>query len=55
MANYTHAQIALDQAMGRTLEVNGITIEEALKGHATRQSVLGDNLPKPDLPQGVIR
>lgn len=55
MANFTHAQIALDQAMGRTLEINGVTIQEALSGHTVRQSVLSDNLPKPDLPRGVSR
>ena len=30
MANYTHARIAFDLAMGRTLEVNHISMEEAL-------------------------
>jgi outer membrane protein TolC len=55
MANYTHAQIALDQAMGRTLEINGVTIKEAMTGRAERQSVLGDNLPQPDLPRGVVK
>lgn len=33
MANYTHAQIALDQALGRTLEVNRISLTEAMAGH----------------------
>jgi outer membrane protein len=55
MANYTHAQISLDQAMGRTLEVNGVTIEEAMTGRAARQSMLGDNLPRPELPRGGVR
>lgn len=32
MANFTHAQIAMDQSLGRTLEVNNISLEEALKG-----------------------
>jgi outer membrane protein TolC len=32
LANYTHAQIALDQALGRTLEVNHISLEEAMMG-----------------------
>jgi outer membrane protein TolC len=35
MANYTHAQIALDQAMGRTLETNHISLEEAMAGHVS--------------------
>ncbi len=34
MANFTHARIALDQSLGRTLEVNGVSVEDALKGHA---------------------
>ena len=34
MANFTHARISLDQSLGRTLEVNGISVEDALKGHA---------------------
>jgi outer membrane protein TolC len=33
LANYTHAQIALDQALGRTLEVNHISLDEAMMGH----------------------
>lgn len=44
MANYTHARIALDQALGATLEVNHISIEEAMRGHLAHQSAL---------PQGV--
>jgi outer membrane protein len=32
MANYTHAQIQLDQALGRTLEVNHISFDEAMAG-----------------------
>jgi len=32
IANYTHAKISFDQVLGRTLEVNHITIEEALSG-----------------------
>lgn len=32
MANYTHARIAFDQALGRTLEANHISVEEARAG-----------------------
>jgi outer membrane protein len=32
LANYTHARISFDQALGRTLEVNNISIGDALKG-----------------------
>jgi outer membrane protein TolC len=45
MANYTHARIAYDQALGRTLEVNGVIVEEAMKGQVARESKLPANLP----------
>ncbi len=45
MANYTHARIALDQALGRTLEVNHISIEEAQSGHVSWPSTLPPGLP----------
>ncbi len=32
MANYSHARISFDQAIGRTLEINGVSVEEAMKG-----------------------
>jgi outer membrane protein len=38
MANYTHAQIAFDEAVGQTLEVNHISMEEAAAGRVTRES-----------------
>lgn len=46
MANYTHARIALDQALGRTLEVNNVSLVEATDGEVSRQSVLPVELPK---------
>ena len=48
MANYTHARIALDQAVGRTLEVNGVTVDEALAGRVSHTSTLPETLPKGD-------
>jgi outer membrane protein TolC len=45
MANYTHAQISLDQAVGTTLEVNHISLGEALEGQLARPSELPANLP----------
>jgi outer membrane protein len=45
MANYTHARISLDQALGNTLEVNNISLDEALKGQLARDSVLPASLP----------
>ena len=52
MANYTHARIAFDQALGRTLEVNHVSIDEALKGQISRPSTLPPDLPQPDAPKG---
>lgn len=34
MANYSHARIALDQALGRTLEVNHVSLAEAIAGRS---------------------
>jgi outer membrane protein TolC len=48
MANYTHARVALDQALGTTLEVNGISLDEAITGRVARPSALPANLPEPD-------
>ncbi|HEX5229499.1 MAG TPA: TolC family protein [Bryobacteraceae bacterium] len=45
MANYTHARISLDQALGRTLEANNISIDEAMHGRLSRESALPGNLP----------
>ncbi|HWF08067.1 MAG TPA: TolC family protein [Bryobacteraceae bacterium] len=38
MANYSHARIALDQATGRTLEVNHVALDEAISGHVKAPS-----------------
>jgi outer membrane protein len=46
MANYTHAKIAFDLAMGRTLDVNHISMQEAIAGHVGRESVIPDPLPE---------
>jgi outer membrane protein len=45
MANYTHAQIAFDQAVGRTMEVNRISIEEAKAGKVARPSSIPEGRP----------
>jgi outer membrane protein len=50
MANYTHARIALDQALGTTLDVNGVSIAEALEGRVSQPSALPVDLPKEDRP-----
>lgn len=46
LANYTHARIALDQALGRTLEANNISVDEAVAGNISRVSRLPDKLPE---------
>jgi outer membrane protein TolC len=46
MANYTHARIAFDEALGQTLDVNHISMAEAAKGQVARASVV---------PEGVAR
>jgi outer membrane protein TolC len=45
LANYTHARIAYDQAMGTTLETNNVSIEEAKEGRISRTSTLPATLP----------
>jgi outer membrane protein TolC len=39
MANYTHAKVAFDLAMGTTLETNNISMAEAAAGRVARQSI----------------
>ena len=45
MANYTHAKIAFDMAMGRTLDVNHISMQEAAAGRVARESAIPESLP----------
>jgi outer membrane protein TolC len=45
LANFSHARIGLDQAMGRTLEANNISFDEALAGTISRPSQLPATLP----------
>jgi outer membrane protein TolC len=45
LANYSHARLAFDQALGRTLDVNQISVAEARTGHLARESRLPANLP----------
>jgi outer membrane protein TolC len=46
MANYSHARIALDQALGTTLQTNSISVGDALAGKIPRESRLPANLPQ---------
>ena len=45
MANYTHARIAFDFAVGQTLEVNHVSMDEAISGSVARESTLPAVLP----------
>jgi outer membrane protein TolC len=45
LANYSHARIGLDVALGRTLEANNISFDEALAGTISRPSQLPATLP----------
>jgi outer membrane protein len=45
LANYTHARISYDQAMGTTLETNNVSIDEAMAGRISRPSTLPASLP----------
>jgi len=45
MANYTHAKIAFDEAVGQTLETNRISLQEAAAGRVARLSSIPDNVP----------
>ena len=40
MANYTHAKIAFDQAVGQTLDINNISMQEAVAGQVARESMI---------------
>jgi outer membrane protein TolC len=46
MANYTHARIAFDEAIGQTLDVNHISMQEATTGQVGRHSVLPEQVVK---------
>lgn len=45
LANYSHARIAFDVSMGTTLDVNHVSIQEALAGRSSYRSVLPEKLP----------
>lgn len=50
MANFSHARVAFDQALGTTLESNNISLNEALAGRISRPSILPNNLPAGEKP-----
>lgn len=43
MANYTHARIAFDQAVGQTLDVNHVLMAEATSGRVAWKSAIPDS------------
>jgi len=47
MANYTHAKVAFDEAVGQTLDVNNISMDEAASGHVARESVIPESVTEP--------
>jgi outer membrane protein len=53
MANYTHAKIGFDQALGRTMEVNHIDMDEAIQGRVQRESFIPANVPDAKKPEGA--
>lgn len=46
IANFTHARIAYDDALGKTLEANNVVVSDALKGRVATISSLPAELPK---------
>jgi outer membrane protein len=40
MANYSHARIAFEQALGNTLETHNVSLDEALSGRVARPSAI---------------
>lgn len=46
MANYTHAKIAFDEAIGQTLDVNHISMQEAEAGRVARESEIPASAPE---------
>lgn len=46
MANYTHAKIAFDEALGQTMDANGISMKEVVAGRVERESSIPANVPQ---------
>jgi outer membrane protein len=44
-ATYVHARVSFDQALGRTLAANHVSIDEALKGQVSKESTIPAVLP----------
>lgn len=54
MANYTHARVAFDQAVGQTLEANGVSMDEAVSGRVARQSHIPETPPSPEAAASAV-
>jgi outer membrane protein TolC len=46
MANYTHAKIAFDEALGQTMDANGISMKEVVAGRVERESSIPASVPQ---------
>ncbi len=46
LVTYSNARVALDQTLGTTLQVNHISVDEAMKGQIARPSTLPATLPQ---------
>lgn len=53
MANYTHALISYEQALGVTLDIYNVSVGEALQGKVSKSSNLPDNLPARPVAGGL--
>jgi outer membrane protein len=47
LANYSHARVSLDQALGATLKTNHVSVAEATKGLVAQPSAIPANPPEP--------
>ncbi len=54
IANYSHARVQFDQALGTTLDTNHISLDEAKTGRVVRKSALPATLPPPNEAQPPI-
>jgi outer membrane protein len=46
LSTYAHARVSLDKALGETLEVNHVSVDEGLDGRISRDSKIPDAAPK---------
>jgi outer membrane protein len=46
LSQYSHSRVALDQVLGKTLETNHVSVEDALKGTVNYQSKIPASVPE---------